>query len=455
MSEAILAESIDHLNLAHPEFDPTIQNAVVIVGAGPNTAHLYEAGALSKLMETRPVFVLERREPQIPVHPDRLYRTDGAEDAAKADALMRSGGVHAVYYSVPPAAHLPLIKEGLELAGQGLINRLVVPKPLVTSEDEAREVAAALRDAERQRKALGIPMPEWGGKELSLLYVHEHYQRKASWYEFRKQLGEVSNRLGRLKSVSIGIEEAVTIEEEGRQAAFAGGALEDLGPHVTSLVFDIAYGINGGGRYSVPTQSETWVERFRYSGSELPQGVATGFIAHGISPIADKERGEWHDIEFTLLGGKGVSNRKEAILTFVNPDTGEESTIAVDLKKNKIIIPQEINDKIGDLFPQTDFTENGYGPITLSGLNGGDPDLSFQDARQARIAVKWVAELTRQAEQHEMIEHPVGMSLWGLEHFRQLSPHLGNTALAAEGTEAYLRQQRTTRQAAHLIQMLN
>lgn len=351
-----------------------------------------------------------------------------------------------MYISVPPGAHLKLIQYGLKLAGEGLLNRIVVAKPLVTSEEEARIVAAAIREAEKRRRELGIPMPRVGDEEKSFLYIHEHYQRKASWYEFRKQLGEVSNRLGRLQSVSIGIEEKITVEEERRQEAFAGGALEDLGPHDTSDLFDVAYAINEGGRFSISNQSETWVERFRYEGSELPEDVATGFIVHGVSPIVDRERGERHEVEFILLGAKGASNRKKAVLTFVDPVSGVESTVTVDLKKNKIIIPPELDDKIGDLFPQTEFTENGYGPITLHGLNGGDPDVSFQHPSQARIATKWVAELTRQAQQHEMIEHPVGMSLWALERFRQLSPHIGNAALAAAEAEEYLRQQVTKQQ---------
>jgi hypothetical protein len=442
-----LTEVDDYL-LHPPEFDPAVQNAVVIVGAGPNTEHLYEAGALPELMRTRPVFVFEEGEPRIPTPDGQLINTRFQAGDPQTEALMRSGGVHSMYLSVPPGAHLPLILYGLELAGEGFINRIVVPKPLVTSEEEARVVALAVRQAESRRRELGIPMPRVGDEDKSFLYIHEHYQRKASWYEFRKQLAEVSNRLGRLQSVSIGIEEAVTIEEEGRQRAFAGGALEDLGPHVTSDVFDVAYAINEGGRYSVSNQSETWVERFRYEGSELPEDVATGFIVHGTSPIVDNERGERHEVEFTLLGGKGVSNRKEAVLTFVDPETGEESTVTVDLKKNRIIIPPELDDKIGDLFPQTEFTENGYGPITLTGLNGGDPDLSFQHPSQARIATKWVAELTRQAQRSEMIEHPVGMSLWGLERFRQLSPHVGNAALAAVGAEEYLRLHLARQQAS-------
>lgn len=207
--------------------------------------------------------------------------------------------------------------------------------------------------------------------------------------------------------MAIDIQERRTAEEEGRVAAFQGGALEDLGPHVISLGLDVQSSINTTQRYKIPSRSQTSVERFRYVDSDLPEGVETSFIVRGTTTITDEERGEDHNVTFTWSGGKGLVDKKEAILAFVHPDTGERSLVVVNLRANTLTVPESAS----DLFPQTQFDDNGYGYVVESGLNGGDPRRSFQSLQEAEIVTKWQHVLARQSRDQPPRVHPLGLEL--------------------------------------------
>ena len=121
----------------------------------------------------------------------------------------------------------------------------------------------------------------------------------------------------------------------------------------------------------------------------------------------DKQRGEDHDVSFTWSGGKGLVDKKEAILTFLHPDTGERSMVAVDLRANTLSVP----DAVSDLFPETQFDDNGYGYVVEYGLNGGDPRRSFQSLAEAEVVTKWQHVLANQGRHQAPRIHTLGSEL--------------------------------------------
>lgn len=134
-----------------------------------------------------------------------------------------------------------MIEEFLPYVGRGLVDFVVVAKPAVQNIDEMHRVDTAVSEAKEDLAQLrGVPTD----KLDPILYVHEHYKEKGPWNALRKRLGAVASRLGRLESVHLSIEESQTIEDENRLDAFAGGAWEDLGPHVVSLALDIQSAVN-------------------------------------------------------------------------------------------------------------------------------------------------------------------------------------------------------------------
>jgi len=382
------------------------RDTVIIVGAGQNTAHMSES--IARLSEEHPVHVFEVNTPLIDVAPDHLHYTNTEQGRRSSEALLGSGAVHAAYLSVIPMLHEPMLNTYLTHAGEGRLDFVVLPKPFAQSVEELRKMRGMLRDAVARRQELD---PDYNPEANPMLFIHEHYKEKGAWHELREQLNKVTERLGRLESVDIDIQEARTAEDEGRVAAFQGGALEDLGPHVISLGLDVQSSINTTDRYAIPNRSTTSVERFRYEDSDLPEGVETSFIVHGQTNIVDTERKEVHDVTFTWRGGKGLVNKKDATLIFVHPETGERSAIVVDLRANTLAVP----DAVRDLFPVTEFDDNGYGYSVESGLNGGDPHRSFQHISEAEIVTKWQQALRNQGRKQTPIMHRRGTEL------RQLS----------------------------------
>ena len=378
------------------------RDTVVIVGAGQNTAHMGDS--IERLSQEHPVHVFEVNEPLIEVTPDHLHMTNTERGRDSAARLIGSGAVHAVYLSVIPKLHAPLLEEYLAHAGEGHIDFAVLPKPFAQNVIELREMRAMLAAATARRKQID---PSYNPETNPMLFIHEHYKEKGAWHELRERLNQVTKRLGRLESVDIDIQEARTAEEEGRVAAFQGGALEDLGPHVISLGLDVQSSINTTDRYAIPDRSTTSVERFRYEDSDLPEGVETSFIVRGQTTIIDRTRNEQHGVDFTWRGGKGLVNKKDATLTFIQPDTGERSVIVVDLRANTLAVPEAVR----ELFPITEFDDNGYGYSVESGLNGGDPHRSFQHIAEAEIVTKWQQALRNQGSKHAPQLHRRGSEL--------------------------------------------
>lgn len=397
--------------IATAEALPERPDTVVIAGiAGANAQHMYRA--IGHLAEQHPVYGTEYRVPDhmrdaMPVPMDRVFLTNTGEGQQQLDDLLEEG-VHAVYLSLIPKLHVSEIVKYLDYYARGKLDFIVIPKPAVSNLEERRIVQKALWEAKAARKewADSIGRPELAKPTTSPIFVHEHYQRKEAWTAMFEQLDEVTNILGRLESVNISIEEAKTIESEGRVAAFGSGALEDLGPHALSLMLDVAYATNKTSRYAMSNRPETTVQRLRYADSQMPEGAETGFVVRGTTQLQDHQQGETHDVNFTLSGGKGAIDQKEVRLTFVRQNSEgveERQTVVVDLQRNQFT---ELPDGIHHIFPeevQQQFDDNGYRDSVWEGLNGGDPDKSFQHWNQARIVIDWLGRLTMQGRENSLI----------------------------------------------------
>jgi hypothetical protein len=376
-------------------------NTVLIVGAGDNVRNMEVA--VGAVAARRNLQVFERRTPLIPVSPDHLHLTNTEEGRRSAAALLGSKTVDVALLSLVPQYHESALTEYLGYAGDGDIRRIVIPKPLVQDVDELRRVRRAHKAAIARRQQID---PSYDPETDPMIRVHEHYRDKGSWRAYCEQHEHVSERLGRLESASIDIQEAQTAEDEGRVLAFSGGALEDLGPHAISLGLEMQSLINSAGRYTIADRSSTSVERFRYEGSELPEGVETGFVIRGTTPIRDNQRNETHSVDFAWCAGKGLVDKKEVRLTFVHPDTGVRSVVIIDLKTNRLTVP----DVIKDLFPVTEFDDNGYGHSIEVGLSEGIHQ-SFQPLSEAETVVIWQQALRNQGSKHSPTIHRRGSEL--------------------------------------------
>ncbi|HET6747336.1 MAG TPA: hypothetical protein VFH06_04490 [Candidatus Saccharimonadales bacterium] len=374
-----------------PRMNNTRENrSVQVFGGGANTEHF--GSALKGLQEIRPVELFEVRDidPARVPH-DVLYRLDEYEGRERADRALGTEAISA-YLSLIPQMHVDAIKQHLRRVGKGLLGFVVVPKPAVRTISEMREVDDAIAEAEAERKANGIDA------DTDPLYVHEHYVVKGAWKAMREKLGEVMDVLGRLESAVVTIEEARTVEGEGRVAAFEGGALEDLGPHVISIGLDVEQAFYASKRYKNVGNATLSLERYKYADSVLPSEIETGFIVHGTTTIIDEQatipERMHYELPFRWQGGKGLDDKKCVRLDFVDPDTSERNTVVVDLQRNSLTIPEAVE----HLFEQTQFTDNGYGEVVKSGLNGDTPEGSFQDWDTARKVVKITEHIRRQDE---------------------------------------------------------
>lgn len=378
------------------------RRAALVVGAGANTAHM--EGPLRGVAQQLDLHVFEVAPPQIEVDSDHLHMTNTVEGQRTATELLGSKTVGTVLLSLVPELHETKIVEFLGYAGEGLIHDIVVPKPLVQTVEELRIVRYALRDAIARRRQID---PSYDPDKDPMIRIQEHYRDKEAWVIYRLLHEQVMARLGRLESASIDIQEARTAEDENRVLAFRGGALEDLGPHVISLGLDTQIATNATQRYTIADRSETSIKRFRYENSELPEDVETGFVIHGKTILRDNERNEAHDLDFIWRGGKGLVDKKEVRLMFVHPDTGARSLIVIDLKANTIVVPEEIQ----DLFPVTQFEDNGYGHCVEVGMIGDDPLHSFQPFAMASVVTVWQQALRKQGQASMPLPHRRGLDL--------------------------------------------
>lgn len=410
---------------AMPPFVPAVYgesrpSAVVLVGgAGDNVAHM--AVPLNELAgQGHNLHVFDFHEPARPNFPvTQTHLTDTEAGQASAAALIESGEVGKVYLSVPPEAHRDEIIKYLGYAARGLIAGVVTTKPVVQNRRERMEVDQAHSVAMGARRLLAertgnMALAETGD---ALLWIHEHYQRKEAERELYRRLGEVTAVLGHLTDVVIDIEEARNVE---RPRAFGTGALGDLGPHAISIALDVSHAINNatGGRYTLSGRPQSQVQQFRYEDApaELDADVATGFIVHDRRTLTDHERGNSEsEVSFTLMGGKGLVDRKLIALTFEHPETGELNVVTADLQTNTVQVPEAVS----HLFPRTQFSDNGYGRVMLAGLNGGDPNISFQHWNQAKLVVGIQEDLTALARRSELRPHRRGLSLQELDTYGQ------------------------------------
>jgi hypothetical protein len=394
------------------------KKVVLIGGSGDNVAHM--SVPLTVLAEDHELHVFDFKvsdDPKFPVTQTHLMNTE--EGRASADDLLTSGDVGKVYLSVPPESHKDLIIKYLGYAARGLISGVVVTKPYVLNRKERVEVAIAHAAALKERSkltehagSLSLGRPGEIGDD-SLLWVHEHYQRKEAEQVLYRKLGEVTAVLGHLTDVTINIEETNGVD---RPTAFGEGAFGDLGSHAISVALDISNSIDNdtGGRYAISGHSQSTFQRFRYEDAQVGPNTETGFIVHDKRTLTDHDLGDSvSDINYTMTGGKGLVDCKVISLTYKHPDTGEVSMISVDLSKNTLQVP----DAVKDLFPKTVYTDNGYGRVMLAGLNGGDPNISFQHPKQAGLVVGLMEDLAKQGQQAELRVHPKGMRLQDLDSY--------------------------------------
>jgi hypothetical protein len=361
-----------------------------VVGAGKNTEHF--ADALQGVREHRQVEVFEMRDVDPELVPyDVLYNLSEEEGRLAGERALGERAL-AAYISLVPRYHLEAIETHLRRVGKGVLGFVVVAKPAVQTIDEMRQTDAIIAEVEAERRQL---LGEEADSLPAALWVHEHYDRKKSWEVGRDALPQLMEVLGRLESASVTIQESQTIESEGRQLAFEGGAIEDLSPHVISIGLGVEEAFNRSERYSSSNKSSLHLERYRYDGTELEENVETGFVISGETTITDHVTGESYELPFKWQGGKGLgetadpddpraNDRKAVELNFVHPETGKRSTVTIDLQHNTIEAPEEVS----HLFPQTKFIDNGYGEVVERGLAGEDPAKSFQDWPTARKVIK-------------------------------------------------------------------
>lgn len=364
-------------------------DGIVFFGTGDNFDNMRPAAL--RLAAEHPVYLVEwKDEPDFPVPREQKFLVSNHEEDDALHELLDSGAVSIGYVGLPPGMHERVLIEHLGRIGEGAMRHIVATKPVVPDVKSLKRLDAAVVDAYARRRETRPDLID------PIIYVHEHYIEKGAWRALREQLPAISDRLGRLRSFTVNIEESQIIEGEHRGLdAFGDGALGDFLPHAISLALNAKEAINVSDRYTITDQSETDVRTFRYADTQLSEEVPTGFIVKGGAYIVDSYDDSKHDIDFTWRAGKGLGeiDQKYAELSFEHPDTGVVSTIRVDFRNNLLIVP----DVIRDLFTDVAFTENGYGPIVEQGLNGGHPMNSFQPWEQARTVTKWMSLLERDA----------------------------------------------------------
>ena len=425
------AEARLHLAEQEPRRD-----TIVIVGAnGANARHMDRS--IGVLAKKHPVYGFEHVLPTdeaFPLAPENVFLTNTPEGTRRAEELMESGDVHAVYLSVVPKLHEKMILTYLDYVRRDKLDMIVVPKPTVPDMKSRREINIALRETRRvvreRMLSRGAAEEEITTYLDSIVVGHEHYPKKDGFKAVHEALAqeEVIDKLGRLERVEITITEARTAEDEGRLDAFADGARQDFFPHLASVGFDALDAINRTGKFTIARPDmPTDVRRYRYQGSQLSEGVETAFTARGTTEIADHARDDaTSQLEYVLRCGKGLQDEKLARFVFVDPDTEERRVLEVNFQANTITAPENVR----HYFPSDEaFDDNGYGAVVsdgLTGLNGG-PKNSFQHWSQGNIVVWAMNELANRARLAEeagitrLIEYRPHMSIEQVERLGKLT----------------------------------
>jgi hypothetical protein len=346
------------------------------------------------------IIAVDRREPDEEVF-GGLYSefidVDTLEGQARKHKLLGSGAVHAVVVSVAPHLHVPIIKEVIDYVGE-TVGAVVVPKPVGRTPKEVRRIMDMAAPAEERLRQRGETHKPIG--------VHEHYPEKGKWKEFIAGLPQAMELFGQLASIAVTIQEKRTIESEGRNAV--EGTLEDLGPHVVSLILgamSTAYGEKNSDdlekdRYAVSGGSITSasVDFLRYNATELKPGKDTGFVARTQMEVTDTRDGRSHVVALEGSGGKGLTDRKQAELRFADPITGERTaTITVDFSENGVIVvdlpdnQSHLREAVAHLFPEMP-KDNGYYYASQRDMREG-----FQSLEEAYQVTRILYVLGRRA----------------------------------------------------------
>lgn len=380
---------------------------IIIDGAaGQNAEHA--ASAFRKVqLGGFALHALDIRPPVGTPH-DVFHDVSTPEGRENIERIIDSGAVRAAYLSRVPKDHEPLLEKYLALVEAGKLEYVVMPKPVVETPAQARRVDVFV---ERAREALRLR-----GLDHDPLVIHEHYLMKGGFHEFIAKLDDVSRVLGRLSDVHLTIQEQTTIEAEGREAAVAGGTIEDLAPHLLSMMLAVQSATNASeGGYEIPRDfTNVTVDRTSYEGTKIKN--ETGFIVYADGKIIDHDQEAEHPLSITMSGGKGLTTTKKAVFTFTHPETNVATEVVVDLgKANAIVDPPE---EIAHLFEQTSFEDNGYDEEVARGLVA-DPNEHFQSWQEAREVVRMVYGLQYLASHRPMHSYVVSEEGVSLE---QLAP---------------------------------
>jgi hypothetical protein len=302
---------------------------------------------------------------------------------------------------VPPSAHTEVADEYLGYVRDGLVDKYIVPKPIAQSVFEVLRLRRAIQET---AVALGVS-PE----DPDFFLLHEHYKNKPPHQVICDLMPELSRPLGRLRNMTVSIQEETTVEGEGRLAAVRGGAIEDLFPHAATIATEVMRSINAGGHYYIEPRAQTTTDRFRYEPSQLAPYVETSFAVRGTTTMKDLERNEEHALEFTLTGGKGLINKKAIRYEFVDPDTGAVSVITANLSRNAAQ-PLMVPDSVADLFEGRTFVDDGYHEAVVRGFTGNAREY-FQSLPHATEVAIWQQAVQQQAGRVPMTVHVPGKAL--------------------------------------------
>jgi hypothetical protein len=364
------------------EVQPVTYAKSVVLGGGANTRHMYES------LDVIGADVSNLDPLTFSIDPGHFLHVDTPERQAALNDEIGNGAYERAYVSLPADLHEKTVRELLRHVGAGALKTIIVPKPYIEGsiEDLVSLRTEVTKTAEERARKTGLSVDT---KADPLVVIHEHYLAKSVYQAFRKQLPYMLEHLGRLSSVTTTIQEAITIEKEGRLNALKSGVLNDLVPHTTSIGVDIQKVVNETGLQTVANDFVIEsVETYRDKDSQLADPNAdTAFKLRGNATLTDHQTGEVHPLTFIQSGGKGIGseNNKKLMLEFVHPQLGI-STVVVDLKKNEFVhLPEQVR----HLFPEDAvYNDDGYGNVIRDGLGKGDLS-GYQSVKDAEVVTKF------------------------------------------------------------------